>query len=51
MAKVRVHGTALRRQCASGDDVQQERLAVLEMLSEGKINAEQAAALLSALES
>jgi hypothetical protein len=41
----------LRRQCAPAGDLQQERLAVLKMLAEGKINAEQAEALLSALES
>jgi phytoene/squalene synthetase len=45
------HGTLLRRQCAPAGDLQQERLAVLKMLAEGKINAEQAEALLSALES
>jgi hypothetical protein len=51
MAKIHTYGTVLRRQHAPADDAQQERLAVLKMLAEGKINAEQAEALLSALES
>jgi hypothetical protein len=42
--------TLPRRQRASSGVVQQERMAVLTMLSEGKINAEQAEALLAALE-
>jgi hypothetical protein len=50
-ARIHSHGTLLRHQYAPADNVQQERLAVLRMLAEGKINAEQAEALLSALES
>ncbi len=51
IAKMHRRMAPLHRQPASADDVLQERLAVLKMLSEGKINAEQAEALLSALES
>jgi hypothetical protein len=43
--------TRVQRQSAPAEDVQKERLAVLRMLSEGKISASQAEALLSALES
>jgi len=51
MARIHSYGTLLRNQYAPADNAQQERLAVLKMLAEGKINAEQAEALLSALES
>jgi DUF4097 and DUF4098 domain-containing protein YvlB len=51
VSSTHTHGTRARRRHAPAEDVQQERLAVLRMLSEGKINAKQAEALLSALES
>ena len=41
---------SVRRTSAAGDNLEQERLAVLRMLGKGTINAEQAEALLQALE-